>query len=356
MSYDLLGWLGAVGAELTDPEHRLLFRLCWHANQETGQIHPSIETLAEATGWHPRTVMRHVKALEEKAFIEVSRERWPNGTQKVNRYIVCADITYRMPGDREVRVKAKMPAEKPGDTAVTWMDQPGDTAVIGRVTMVSPNEEGRVKKEESPLSYGKDTPTAEKVGETDLFGSGNLPALIEPTIELHTLVVQGWNEMVKRHPGMTPICTLNDSRRKKIYARAKDGREVIADPWALWQEIFRRIEANTYLCGEDPPGKNYTEPFALNVDFVLRPSEFSKILDGGYRANRSAHTHDPATNRRFGPAEQAGRAAFARIRDAGHERGNGNDAGGGSSANDRGDAAPRRPRSMFDRLGTEPSR
>jgi DNA-binding transcriptional ArsR family regulator len=340
VSYDLLGWLGAVDGDLNDPEFRVLFRLCWHANQKTGEIYPSLEKLAEGTGMHARTVMRHVKSLEAKKYIEVERGRWANGTQKVNRYVVCADVTYRMPGDREVTVTGKIPVGKPGDNTVTWTDQPGDNPDADRVTVVSPNKEGRVKKEETPLSYGEDTPKQE----IDLFGKQE----DAPKIELHDRVMQAWNKLAQRRPGIAAISTLNDSRRKKIHARAKDMAKVEPDGWKAWQQILIAIEASTYLCGEDAPGRGYTDPFKLNLEFVLRPSEFLKIYDGGYRATRTDKSHDPVSGRRIGPAEQASRAAFTRIRDARAERGSGAGGRGGEEDDGSGGVRTGPLRSAFD--------
>lgn len=339
MSYDLLGWMGAVDGGLSDGEFRVLFRLCWHANQKTGEIYPSIETIGQSTGMHPRTVMRHVKQLEDKRYIEVERGRWANGTQKVNRYVILADITYRMPDDREVTVKVKMPPKNPGDKSVTWTDEPGDKSVAHRVTVLSPIEEGRVKKEVPPLPTGEDTPAGNLFGET-------LPAIQQP--DLVDQVFNAWRELAKEIPGITSIDVLNDSRRKKIAARGKEGKTNDRTAWEAWEQVFRNIRASTYLCGEDPPGRGYTDPFALSIEFVLRPSEFLRILDGGYRANRSDLTHSPDTGRRFGPSEQAGRAAIARIRANEDQRADGRDGGGGAQAPGSTDAGSRPLRSAFD--------
>jgi hypothetical protein len=194
----------------------------------------------------------------------------------------------------------------------------------------------------TPLPFGKDTPT----GENDLFGKGQEIVETEPSID--EWVLSEWNKLATDIPTIAKIRVLDDARRRKINARLKAVRVAEPDARAAWAKIFAAIRANTFLRGEEPPTRDYPEPFRLDLDFVLRPSQFIKILEGGYRATRTAETHDLVSGRRFGPAEQAGRNAVRRILAAGSESGDGSAGNGDPSVDGAGSGQGGRLRSAFD--------
>jgi DNA-binding transcriptional ArsR family regulator len=306
MSFDLLGWLGAVDGDLNDPEFRVLFRLCWHANQTTGEIYPSIDKLATGTGMHKRTVMRHLKALEDKKYIEVARERWPNGTQKVNRYVVLIDVTYRMPGDREVRVKGEMPVGKPGDSAVTWVEKPGDKSDISRVTVVSPNKEGRVKKEDSPSNFVTVAPEGEsEEADTDLFG-GNLviPDLTDQ--EIGDAYVERWNRLCDEEDRLERASRFSAERQKELVARL--GTRTPAEVGVLLDELFRRITRSRVLRGRGR-GMDWKPAWS----WPLGKKNFNKIMEGFYAEDFDSENPDRGGNGGERSHIQAGRDVLGAI-------------------------------------------
>jgi len=337
MSMDLLAWLGHVEAEMGHGEFRVLFRLCWHCNQKTLLCCPSIDELATGAGMSERSVYRAIDALEQNGYIAVVRERWPNGTQKVNRYTILADTTFRMPDGREIRIKAT--AEE-AESRVTPMspgleEQPGDTGGAGRVTPMSPNEQGRYNQEvDSPPSPVGDGPPPQP---EDLFGE-KLPAVAEPKLE--DLVLAEWRRLQTEHPMVKGIRQLDHSRITKIGTRARTAQQGEQTAWEVWQEIFLRIRSSRFLCGRKPPDKKHDKPFGLGIDYVLRPAEFLRILEGFYddRPGDQTAGYDPDTGRRMGPSEQAGRAALERLRSRRTQPGQFGDSGGGRNGHDPGTA------------------
>jgi len=311
MSMTLMAWLGHVEPEMGHSEFRVLFRLCWHLNEGDLLCCPSIEDLAGKTGMSERTVYRAIDKLESDGYIAVHRERWPNGTQKNNRYAILADVSFKMPGGNNVRIKLSKEDSKSRVTLVSGgVDQPGDTGVTGRVTPMSPNEQGRYNKEVIPPSpNGEGTPTEN----SDLFGE----VAAEPEPPLAERVVAAWKQLASEVPAISNIRLVDDARAKKIVARAAAAaRQLGITPWEVWQQVLAAIPRSSFLCGRAPPGKGYVKPMTLTIDYVLRPAEFQKILEGAYddRPGSGPSSYDPSTGRRYGPSEQAGRSVLERRR------------------------------------------
>jgi hypothetical protein len=147
--------------------------------------------------------------------------------------------------------------------------------------------------------------------QTDLFGASTAIATSRPPLAEY---VQGrWNDMVKRHPQIAGIRNLDASRRMSITTRAKPAVTPTRDGYAVWDEVLAAIEGSMFLTGRCPPREGSSKPFTLTIDFVCRPAQFLKILDGGYPNDRTgaeqpAFTHDPETGRRYSTTEQAARS------------------------------------------------
>lgn len=323
---------------------RLLIQLCSHVNstRDDFEVWPAHATVAEECEISVSGVRRHLAELIEAGLVEARPSERPDGGRSTNRYLLMV---------RSAHIVGKRGMVKVNTPPVQSEQAPSVTAEQGPLFTA---EQCIEPLKEEPLKEGNNPPlpSGETPPQPDLLGG--LPAIVEPKKpDLVEIVFNRWREMAARIPGIASIDVLSDSRRKKIAARGNDAKTKDRTPEDAWRQVFEAIEASSYLCGEDPPGRNYTEPFRLTIEFVTRPSEFLKILDGGYRANRSAETHDTVTGRRFGPAEQGGRAAIARIRAADAQRGLGDDDASGGEADGRGDGQPRRLRSAFDNLGVD---
>lgn len=83
-----------------------------------------------------------------------------------------------------------------------------------------------------------------------------------------TQIVDLWNEVIsfKRAMGLTP------KRKKAIEALLKDFPDL-----AKWREVFEMVENSTFLSGKsEKPWKG------CNLDWVVNPNNWIKILEGNY--------------------------------------------------------------------------
>lgn len=308
MSMTLMAWLGRVEDEIQHSEFRVLFRLCWHCNEQDLLCCPSIDELVRGAAMSKSSVLRSLKELEKRAFITVERDRWANGTQKNNRYTILADLVFTLPDGRKIDLRPtpeqlalRVSPATPGEISRV-SDQPGVTHDTSRVSIVTPNEQGSINKEESPLFLTEEAPSL------DLMDQSQIPP------PLTDYVLEGWKRLVEDHPRIQGIRVLNESRKKKIAARAREiSSQSTLTAHQVWDQMFLAIRGSDFLCGRAPPGRNYSAPFTLSLDKILEPARFIQTLErASIDAEHNRATSDPTTGRRFGPAEQAGREAMRR--------------------------------------------
>lgn len=84
-----------------------------------------------------------------------------------------------------------------------------------------------------------------------------------------------WNETALRC-GLPQAAKLTNDRKRKIRARLKD--------YGLdgWRRALANIERSSFLTG------NNDRNWRADIDFLLKPSSFSKVHDGGYGNGRHA--------------------------------------------------------------------
>jgi hypothetical protein len=313
----------------------LLLVLSDHENHETKRIFPSIERLCLFTSLDKKTVHAGLARLQEMKILTLTEER---------RGMLGRTKVYELNRDWggpwiDKKGRIHEAGSRPENGTISRPENGSIQSTRKRVT--EPSIERNLEEEPStPM-----VPKGDEALGSDLFGG----ELVDEH-QLVTHVMQRWNEMAARYERIPEVKVANKARIAAIEKRGKEGAAIYGSPIKAWDRAFEVIEASTYLCGEDPPGRNYSEPFAVWLDFVLRQAEFTRIIEGGYRATRTAETHDPITGRRFGPAEQAGRAAVRGIFAAGSEHGNGSAAGGYQEAAAAGSDFRRPLRSAFDQF------
>jgi len=93
-------------------------------------------------------------------------------------------------------------------------------------------------------------------------------------------------------PALPRVTKLTDQRKSQIRARLKDqGEEKL-------NEVFRMAGASDFLCGR----KN--GDWKANLDWILNPTNFFKILEGNYNnANESRNETTERHQRQFSPAD-----------------------------------------------------
>ena len=84
-----------------------------------------------------------------------------------------------------------------------------------------------------------------------------------------------YNETAQRC-GLSKIQAMNSSRRTKLKARLKECGGIDG-----WRFALEKVEASPFLRGE-------TTDWRANLDFMLRPSNFTKLMEGGYDKGRGA--------------------------------------------------------------------
>lgn len=75
---------------------------------------------------------------------------------------------------------------------------------------------------------------------------------------------------------------LTPARRKSIAARLREN-----DGLTGWKQMLANIERSSFLTGGQP-GRNGGQSFRADLDFVLKPAKFQKIIEGGYGNGRHA--------------------------------------------------------------------
>lgn len=73
------------------------------------------------------------------------------------------------------------------------------------------------------------------------------------------------------------VKVLNETRKRLIRARWKEYPDL-----SFWEEFFRRVENSDFLTARVPPGKDGRPPFLADFEWIIRPNNFAKILEGRY--------------------------------------------------------------------------
>lgn len=102
-------------------------------------------------------------------------------------------------------------------------------------------------------------------------------------------IVEGYHSLC---PDLPRVTKLTEQRKSHLRARIKDqGEEKL-------NEVFRMAGASDFLCGR----KN--GDWKANLDWILNPTNFFKILEGNYNnANESRNETTERHQRQFSPAD-----------------------------------------------------
>jgi len=71
------------------------------------------------------------------------------------------------------------------------------------------------------------------------------------------------------------VKTLTDTRKRYLRARWKEHPGM-----DFWRELFEKVEASDFLTGRADYGNR--KPFIANFEWIIRPNNFAKILEGIY--------------------------------------------------------------------------
>jgi len=77
-------------------------------------------------------------------------------------------------------------------------------------------------------------------------------------------------------PSLPKVKMLNETRRRLIRARWREHPDM-----DFWVNFFKRVEASDFLCGRVPP-RGDRPPFIADFEWIIRPNNSVKILEGRY--------------------------------------------------------------------------
>lgn len=298
----------------------VLMAMAEFANPESALCWPSMKAIEEMTGLNRKTVLSAIASLAKP------REEGGLGVltdtgNKMGRTMQI--VVYRMSFDP---LSVSVPKTGQLET-VPFSDgkSPDFTSKESRKRDTEPTKEP--SRESIPPSSDEEGHPHEDSGD-DLFGGA---IAIPDAPPLDEIVLESWHALKLAEPKIADVQFLDPARKVKIAKRAGDAVKaratagIVSTPGEVWAEIFEAIRRSTFLCGRAPPGRDRTGPFKLNIDFVLRPPMFLKILEGGFDDDErsSANGFDAGTGRRYGPGEQATRSVLSRLQSSRERRARG---------------------------------
>lgn len=82
-------------------------------------------------------------------------------------------------------------------------------------------------------------------------------------------------------PELPAVVLLNDTRRKHLQARWRENP--VHQDLQFWAEFFAQVKRSRFLLGQTA-GRNGEKPFRATFDWLVKPSNFVKVIEGNYDA------------------------------------------------------------------------
>lgn len=232
-----------------------------------GQLAMSVRDLADAMDRDKGWVERLLKRLKSETMCETHSE---TGVLVIT---ICNYEKYQSANDHR---------ETPGKT-------PDETDA--RQTQDTEQVREEYKKEEEDASH--------------LFERAPAPALPLPLSE----AVADWNTAAAAS-GWPQVSKFNPARKAALRARLKD------DGIEGWRSAIGKAVASGYLAGAPPPQW-------FNFDWLVKPTNFAKVIDGNYSDERNTGNHSMAGHRGGSRSSSGGNvidAAELAMQDFGYHR------------------------------------
>lgn len=220
-----------------------------------------------------------IEAMTSKGIIEDGRiAKWSKrqfdeaNAEKVRRY----KERQREKAEAEQKNTDKTPIdtkETPRDTNKTPIDTP-DTDTDTDTD--SDTEQNKVKRcipltgYVSSASPEDATPSAEVIPKMPLSQARKTPECP------HERIIALYHEIL---PEMNPVKVWNETRQKLLRARWREDPARQNLDW--WRDYFLLVRASDFLMGKRP-GKGGGAPFMADLEWIIRPCNMAKILEGRY--------------------------------------------------------------------------
>lgn len=208
---------------------------------DKGVCWPSVKDLEIRTGLSRRTIQRAISSVEHKG--HVSRKIAPG---KKCGYVIHPRQC-DAPSRNDPRQCDAPPASEGHPTRATVTPHPRHSDAQ---TIIEPSDEPSDEPSEVANTAAETGPTPERVAEA-------------------------WNKLAPLI-GKPKVLKLTGARRKQVQARLREYGEL------EWRTLFEKLSRSAFLRGE-------TGWHNATFDWVMKPANFQKILEGNYdRTNRPA--------------------------------------------------------------------
>lgn len=187
-------------------------------------------------------------------------------------------------------------AERTVQTAIKWLGQVGLLTVrerMGRSTMYTLTPAAYAPQQESHPAA--DAPSPPQLT-TETPAAAAPRTVIEPSSEPSPLVGDG--KMTKPSkskcpaqaivdlfnqtlPALPQVAMLTKDRLTKIAARWNESS--VHQDLDFWAAYFRLVGSSAFLMGEGE-GRDGAKPFRATFDWLIKPSNFVKVVEGNYHA------------------------------------------------------------------------
>jgi hypothetical protein len=117
-------------------------------------------------------------------------------------------------------------------------------------------------------------------------GAGNCPALAVPVDKPvdncpTKQIIELYHEVL---PELPQVREWAEASRKMLVSRWREKKERQSLDW--WRDYFQKVKESNFLTGKTE-GRNGNAPFVASLEWLVRPTNLAKVLNGNY-ANRKA--------------------------------------------------------------------
>lgn len=183
-----------------------------------------------------------------------------------------------------------------------WMNEPSvsthDTlsessvSTHGALSESSPKEKEMEKEKEKELDK-------EREGEKDILFTANAVKADTPDVVSactnpcpHEKIISLYHEIL---PELPRVKVWNETRKKLLRSRWREDPERQNLEW--WRKFFEYVRESDFLMGRTPPS-NGRPPFQASLEWLIRPNNFAKVLEGYYHKDSPPISHITAHNLR----------------------------------------------------------
>lgn len=244
-------WLSTLQADrnVSPAALRVAIALVSRVNGETGQLNPTLITLAKDVGMSDRSVERAVSELQELRYISVTK------AGRYNHYVLV--------------IPDRTDGSTPDKTDGYSMQHPSELTLTPDRTVADTRQNCRIEQGKNKVMNKKDgAPSATKVG--------------KPPSCPHQEIVRIYHKTLPMLPG---IKIWNDKRERLLRTRWKEDPERQSPDW--WEQFFMYVAESDFLTGQTE-GKGDRPSFRADLEWLIRPSNFAKVIEGKYHNHGGA--------------------------------------------------------------------